>query len=84
LDDSNLKKIKIIDSFWTFFVALAILGPFALPLLWRNPRLSPHVKGLGSVFIVLFTLVLIWFSKTFLSQGMDQYQELKSMQESRD
>ena len=32
------EKIRPIDSVWTFLVALAFLGPLALPLLWRNPR----------------------------------------------
>jgi Na+/proline symporter len=79
---SDPKKIEFIDSFWTFFVALAFLGPLALPLLWRNPRLGRGAKVAGSLFIVVFTAGLIWFSGKFLGQLTERYQELKSLQES--
>jgi len=53
-------KIKIIDSIWIFFLATAILGPFALPLLWRNPRWSFSAKALGTALIVFLTILLIY------------------------
>jgi len=76
------EKIRPIDSVWTFLVALAFLGPLALPLLWRNPRFTQRTKVVGSVFIVVFTVGLIWFSGKFFNQLADRYQELKSIQES--
>ena len=76
------KKIQFIDSLWTFSVALAFLGPFALPLLWRNSRFAGRTKVAGSIFIVAFTAALFWFSANFLGQLAQEYQELKSMQES--
>ncbi|MEO5971428.1 MAG: hypothetical protein ABIQ95_16000 [Bdellovibrionia bacterium] len=78
----NSKKIKVIDSLWTFLIALAFLGPLALPLLWRNPRFDQRTKVAGSLFIVVFTAGLIWFSGNFLGDLTRQYQELKSLQES--
>lgn len=53
-------KIKTIDSLWVFLIATAVLGPFALPLLWRNPRWSKLVKLLGTIFIVVLTLGLFY------------------------
>ena len=76
------KKIKVVDSLWTFVVALAFLGPFALPLLWRNPRFEKRTKIAGSIFIIVFTVWLIWFSGKYLSDLNDQIQQLKSAQES--
>ena len=75
-------RVKIIDSLWSFFIALAILGPFALPLLWRNPRIEKRSKIVGTVFILVFTAGLLWFSGHFMAQLNDQFKELKTLQES--
>lgn len=53
-------KIKTIDSLWVFLIATAVLGPFALPLLWRNPRWSKVTKTVGTLFILALTLGLIY------------------------
>jgi hypothetical protein len=82
MKNPNFKEVKVIDSLWTFIVALACLGPFALPLLWRNPRFSRRIKVVGTVFIVIFTAGLTWWFADSSSQLMKQVQELKSMQES--
>ncbi|MEI7898700.1 MAG: zinc ribbon domain-containing protein [bacterium] len=39
-------------------IMLASVGPFALPLIWWHPKLSPVWK----VFITLATLVITWLS----------------------
>ncbi|NBX76264.1 MAG: hypothetical protein EBQ92_06895 [Proteobacteria bacterium] len=64
-------KIKVIDSFWVFLVATAFLGPFALPLLWRNPNWSKRTKIIGSIAVIAFTLVLL-YSLTFLKDLAQQ------------
>ncbi len=61
-----VKKGRVIDSFWTFLVATAVLGPFALPLLWRNPRYKVTTKVAASVAVILFTYFLVKFANTFL------------------
>lgn len=61
------KKIKVIDSLWTFLVAVAFLGPFALPLLWRNPRYSILTKGVASVAVCAFTYFLLHFAGELMS-----------------
>jgi len=64
-------KIKVIDSFWTFLVATAFLGPFALPLLWRNPNWSKKTKVIGTVAVIILTLGLV-YSLTFLKDLAQQ------------
>jgi hypothetical protein len=59
-------KVKIIDSLWAFLVATAVMGPLALPLLWRNPRYKVSTKVAGSVAVIAFTYFLIHFAATFL------------------
>lgn len=70
------KKIKFIDSFWTFVVATACLGPFALPLLWRNPRYKMKTKILGTAVVTLLTIFLIWVVKVYLEPLLEQYKSL--------
>ncbi|MFM8270409.1 MAG: hypothetical protein ACKN9V_09505 [Pseudomonadota bacterium] len=66
-------KIKVIDSFWVFLVATAFLGPFALPLLWRNPHWSKKTKIIGSIAILALTVALIYS----LSLINDLFRELE-------
>jgi hypothetical protein len=70
------KKVRIIDSFWTFLVATVVVGPFALPLLWRNPRFKRSTKIIGSVVVIALTVGLLIFSKMVLTPMYDQVNEL--------
>jgi hypothetical protein len=76
------KAVQWIDSYWTFLVALVVLGPLALPLLWRNPRLSRSVKIWGSGVILVLTALLCWFSVGYLQDLRRQLEELKVVLES--
>ncbi len=72
-------KIKVIDSLWTFGVAIAFAGPFALPLLWRNPRFSNRTKIIGSLVILAVTGVLIWFTEVVFKDTYQKLQEFRSV-----
>ncbi|NBX93645.1 MAG: hypothetical protein EB078_01205 [Proteobacteria bacterium] len=71
----DTKKIKMIDSLWLFITATAFLGPFALPLLWRNPRYSKKTKVSASVFIILLTLGLLYLMFVVLADFVKAIQE---------
>ena len=43
---------------WSLVVSFLCVGPFMLPLIWVNPRLSKRSKVIISVAIVVFTLIL--------------------------
>jgi hypothetical protein len=73
-------KPKFIDSFWTFLVATLFVGPFALPLLWRNPRYKRSTKIIGSVVVLAFTALLIWFATSVMKPFMDDLDELMKLQ----
>jgi len=41
--------------------AFVIIGPFALPFLWLNPRYSRNTKIVASVIVIILTIYLcIW------------------------
>jgi len=73
-EQKKVRVVRVIDTLWTFAVAVAFLGPFALPLLWRNPRFTWKSKIAGSIFVVLFTVGLMWFTGTYLSAKLDELQ----------
>lgn len=39
--------------------AFLCVGPFALPLVWFNPRLSPKVKIIISVIVIVLSYYLV-------------------------
>lgn len=53
---------KILNNQWTFIGAALLVGPLALPLLWRNPNASRTTKIVWTAIVIAFTLLLIWGS----------------------
>lgn len=43
-------------------IALVAMGPFALPLVWRNPKFNKLTKALITFAMVLITIWLVKFS----------------------
>jgi len=41
---------------------LVVIGPFALPLLYKSPHFSKFWKFLLTIVVVIFTCYLIWAS----------------------
>jgi len=52
------KKGKWYFSMPTFVMALLCVGPFALPLLWFNPRVTLKKKILVSIIVIVLTYFL--------------------------
>jgi hypothetical protein len=71
--DKN-KRDWILNNVWTFILGVLLIGPFALPLLWRNPKYSRSTKVLWSVIVLAFTAFLIWGSAWLAQWAMDLLQ----------
>jgi hypothetical protein len=41
-------------------LAVFVLGPLALPLVWRSPAFGPRGRAIGTVLILLYTVLLCW------------------------
>lgn len=41
-------------------LALFVLGPLALPLIWRSPALGPRGRWIGSLLLLAYTVALAW------------------------
>lgn len=73
-------KVKIIDSIPAFLAAVVALGPFALPLLWRNPRFKWTTKLWASVAVLVFTYFLsLAFGKYMKGQWEQAQQMMEQM-----
>jgi hypothetical protein len=51
--------VRVIDSLWTFAVAVAFIGPLALPLFWRNPRFTRKTKTWVTLGVIILTIGLL-------------------------
>ncbi|MCB1198229.1 MAG: hypothetical protein KDK51_07635 [Deltaproteobacteria bacterium] len=60
-------KKKVIHSYWLLIVSIACIGPFAIPLVLNNPRMSKKGRVLVSILIIALTVGLIYLSKVILS-----------------
>jgi len=53
-----------------------VLGPFALPLLYKSPKFNKTLKILLTVVVVIYTLYLVFVS---LEIGREVYIEMKEL-----
>ena len=52
--------LKWYQNFWFVLLLLFfVLGPFGLPLVWKNPRFSRAIKILLTLVMVVYTVVLV-------------------------
>jgi hypothetical protein len=69
---------KFLDNRASFWVSALVIGPFALPLLWRDQRYTKTAKVVISILLSIVTLLLIWvniemakYSSGKLGEAMD-------------
>lgn len=41
-------------------LALFVLGPLVLPLVWRSPALDSRGRTIATVLVLLYTGILVW------------------------
>lgn len=69
-ESQQVPKQKWYFSNYWVIIALLCAGPFALPLVWFNPRYKPAVKIIVTILLIAVT---IWITK----QSIDVYRTLK-------
>lgn len=66
----NLKpKAKWYYSTSAIVLGLMVVGPFALPLVWKNPKYNTTAKTVITIVVIIATIYLCYLTK-------QQYQEL--------
>ena len=75
--EPSTPKPKWYYNVWFVLLMLfVVMGPFGLPLVWKNPRFSHGVKVALTVVMVLYTLVLIEATVRMVRavmQGVEQF-----------
>ena len=55
---------------------LLIVGPFALPLVWFNPRYNPMIKLIITVIVILVTIISFYLMGQMYSNLISQINAL--------
>ncbi len=62
---------------FVLLMLFVVMGPFALPLLWKSPDFKPWAKVLITVLACIFTVWLVWkivvISKQIIAQFPTTY-----------
>lgn len=62
------RRVRWWQSNATVIVALAVLGPFALPLVWAHPRYKLATKLALTVMVLAFSVWATLFTRDLLSK----------------
>ncbi len=69
-------KVKWYQSTSFIVIALLCVGPFALPLVWINPRYSKTTRIVVTVVVIVLTIVLSYIMAGLYKTLMEQMSEL--------
>ena len=45
---------------FVLLMLFVVMGPFALPMLWKSPQFSRQAKWILTVLTLIFTVWLVW------------------------
>ena len=75
------RKSKGTDDPWVVLLMLfVVLGPLALPMLWRSRGFSPLWKTLLTLVMVGVTALLFFLIWLFIAKALEPLQQLKTLQ----
>ncbi|UCG56994.1 MAG: hypothetical protein JSU70_19280 [Phycisphaerales bacterium] len=76
LDETGGIKPKWYHTTYAVVIALACVGPIALPLVWLNPRYKIVTKVAVTVLVVALTILLCYVTVALYVELMEQMREL--------
>ena len=60
-------------------VLLLIIGPFALPVVWMNPRFKITTKAVITIIVLIITIICVYWAADLYEQMLSQLDELVGM-----
>ena len=63
---------------FVLFMLFFVVGPFGLPLVWKNPRLSRGVKLVLTVVMMAYTILLVDMTRRMFQAVMNEFNQLNS------
>ena len=74
-------KSKSTDNPWVVLMMLfVVLGPLALPMLWRSRGFSPLWKALLTLLMVGVTVLILFLMWFVVAKALDPLEQLKMLQ----
>jgi len=70
------EKAKWYFSTYVIIIAILCVGPFALPLVWFNPRYKITIKAVVTAVVIVFTILLSMLMSHMYSSLMGQIKAL--------
>jgi hypothetical protein len=64
---------------WICVLAFAVIGPLALPLVWKSPKMSRAVKGILTVLILVYTGFGAYYFYVLFTAQMKQLNDLNNV-----
>ncbi|PKL45383.1 MAG: hypothetical protein CVV39_08020 [Planctomycetes bacterium HGW-Planctomycetes-1] len=77
-DETGKPKIKWYFSTYWVVIGLLCAGPFALPLIWFNPRCKPATKWIVSIVVMIVTIWLTIKSIELMQTMRQQLQRINA------
>ena len=71
---------KIANHKATFWASVALVGPFALPLLWRDSRYSLFWKVVITIGVIALTIALSKLMVDQTNELIENFEKLRSLQ----
>ncbi len=69
-------KTKWYYSTPTIVISLLVVGPFALPLVWKNPKYAVITKAVITLVVIAFTIWLCYLMGNMYQQLIEQINAL--------
>ena len=57
-------------------ILLMIIGPFALPVVWLNPRFKITTKAVITIIVLIITIICVYWAATLYQQLLGELDEL--------
>jgi len=76
--DAQPKPRWYYNVWFVLFMLFFVVGPFGLPLVWRNPRMSRGVKLILTVVMLAYTVLLVDMTRRMFQAVVNEFNQLNS------
>ncbi len=74
-----MEKVRWYFKLPTVVIAILLLGPFAIPLVWKNPAIGQKLKIWISILIIVLTVWLIYASVSVMQLLLKEITDIQKV-----
>lgn len=64
---------------WILVLALFVLGPFALPLVWKSQKMGRSIKIILAILILAYTSYCVYLTYVITMTQLQQFNEINAI-----